>query len=387
MKNVTKTIKKIPYLFLLMLLSCLPTLAQNGVTVKGTVYDANGETVIGASIVLKGNNSIGTISDIDGNFTLAVPHENATLIVSYIGMKSQEVKANSKTPMKLTLEDDSQQLEEVVVVGFGQQKKASVVGAIAQTNAKTLERTGGVTSLGQALTGNLPGVVTMTTTGKPGDEEPEITIRGVSSFNSTQPLVLVDGIERPMTSVDINSVASISVLKDASATAVFGVRGANGVILITTKRGEEGKAVINVNASTTLKTYSKLPDMMDAYDALSLRNQVIENELAYHPDSWSYYLTQDRLYKYRHPANQAEAERYPNMNWVDYLLKDVATSYTANVNVSGGTKFVKYFASADFAHEGDIYKKVTTVNRYDPGFSYDRINVRSNLDFNLTKTT
>ncbi|WP_300910347.1 TonB-dependent receptor [uncultured Bacteroides sp.] len=387
MKNVTKTIKKIPYLFLLMLLSCLPTLAQNGVTVKGTVYDANGETVIGASIVLKGNNSIGTISDIDGNFTLAVPHENAILIVSYIGMKSQEVKANSKTPMKLTLEDDSQQLEEVVVVGFGQQKKASVVGAIAQTNAKTLERTGGVTSLGQALTGNLPGVVTMTASGKPGDEEPEITIRGVSSFNSTQPLVLVDGIERPMTSVDINSVASISVLKDASATAVFGVRGANGVILITTKRGEEGKAVINVNASTTLKTYSKLPDMMDAYDALSLRNQVIENELAYHPDSWSYYLTQDRLYKYRHPANQVEAERYPNMNWVDYLLKDVATSYTANVNVSGGTKFVKYFASADFAHEGDIYKKVTNVKGYDPGFSYDRINVRSNLDFNLTKTT
>ena len=273
------------------------------------------------------------------------------------------------------------------MVGFGQQKKASVVGAIAQTNSKTLERTGGVTSLGQALTGNLPGVVTMTDTGKPGDEDPKITIRGVTSWNSSDPLVLVDGVERPMASVDINSVASISVLKDASATAVFGVRGANGVILITTKRGEEGKAVINVNASTTLKTYSKLPDMMDAYDALSLRNQVIENELAYHPDSWSYYLTQDRLHKYRHPANQAEAERYPNINWVDYLLKDVATSYNANVNISGGTKFVKYFASADFAHEGDIYKKVTNVKGYDPGFSYDRINVRSNLDFNLTKTT
>ncbi|MBD9093953.1 MAG: TonB-dependent receptor [Bacteroides oleiciplenus] len=387
MKNVTKKIQKIPYLFFLLLLSCLPTLAQNGVTVKGTVLDGNGETVIGASIVVKGNNSIGTISDIDGNFTLAVPHDNVTLVVSFIGMTTQEVKATAQKPIRVVLEDDSQQLEEVVVVGFGQQKKASVVGAIAQTNSKALERTGGVTSLGQALTGNLPGVVTMTTTGKPGDEDPKITIRGVTSWNSSDPLVLVDGVERPMNSVDINSVATISVLKDASATAVFGVRGANGVILITTKRGEEGKAVININASTTLKTYSKLPDMMDSYDALDLRNKSIMSELAYHPDSWSYYLTQDRLNKYRHPANLAEAERYPNVDWVDYLLKDVATSYNANVNISGGTKFVKYFAAVDFAHEGDIYKKVTNTKGYDPGFSYDRINVRSNLDFNLTKTT
>ncbi len=387
MKNVTKKIQKIPYLFFLLLLSCLPTLAQNGVTVKGTVLDGNGETVIGASIVMKGNNSIGTISDIDGNFTLAVPHDNVTLVVSFIGMTTQEVKATAQKPIRVVLEDDSQQLEEVVVVGFGQQKKASVVGAIAQTNSKALERTGGVTSLGQALTGNLPGVVTMTTTGKPGDEDPKITIRGVTSWNSSDPLVLVDGVERPMNSVDINSVATISVLKDASATAVFGVRGANGVILITTKRGEEGKAVININASTTLKTYSKLPDMMDSYDALDLRNKSIMSELAYHPDSWSYYLTQDRLNKYRHPANLAEAERYPNVDWVDYLLKDVATSYNANVNISGGTKFVKYFAAVDFAHEGDIYKKVTNTKGYDPGFSYDRINVRSNLDFNLTKTT
>lgn len=387
MKNATKKNQKIPYLFLLMLFSCLTVLAQNGITVRGTVFDSNGETVIGASVVLKGNNSIGTISDIDGNFVLTVPNENSTLIVSFVGMKSQEVKATSKGMIKVTLEDDSQQLEEVVVVGFGQQKKASVVGAIAQTNAKALERTGGVSSLGQALTGNLPGVVTMTTTGQPGDEDPKITIRGVTSWNSSDPLVLVDGVERPMNSVDINSVASISVLKDASATAVFGVRGANGVILITTKRGEEGKAVININASTTLKTYSKIPDMMDAYDALSLRNQVIESELAYHPDSWSYYLTQDRLNKYRYPANLAEAERYPNIDWADYLLKNVATSYNANININGGTKFVKYFASVDYTHEGDIYKKVANTKGYDPGFGYDRINVRSNLDFNLTKTT
>lgn len=387
MKNVTKKIQKIPYLFLLMLFYFATASAQKGITVRGTVFDSNGETIIGASVALKGNNAVGTISDIDGNFVLTVPSDKSILVVSYVGMRPQEVKVLPKGHMKVTLEDDTQQLEEVVVVGFGQQKKASVVGAIAQTSSKALERTGGVSSLGQALTGNLPGVVTMTTTGQPGDEDPKITIRGVTSWNSSDPLVLVDGVERPMASVDINSVASISVLKDASATAVFGVRGANGVILITTKRGEEGKAVININASTTMKTYSKLPDMMDAYDALSLRNQVIEGELAYHPESWSYYLTQDRLNKYRHPANQAEAERYPNMDWADYLLKDVATSYNANVNISGGTKFVKYFASVDYTHEGDIYKKVTNTKGYDPGFGYDRINVRSNLDFNLTNTT
>lgn len=387
MENVKRQFRKIPYLLLYLLLCCVSGYAQNKVTVRGIVVDNKGETIIGANVTLKGNKSIGTISDIDGNFVLTVPHDNVTLVVSFIGMETLEVKATAHTPIKVTLKDDSQLLEEVVVVGFGQQKKASVVGAIAQTTSKTLERTGGVTSLGQALTGNLPGVVTMTTTGKPGDEDPKITIRGVTSWNSSDPLILVDGVERPMASVDINSVASISVLKDASATAVFGVRGANGVILISTKRGEEGKAVVNISASTTLKTYSKLPDMMDSYDALSLRNRVIENELAYHPDSWSYYLPQNRLNRYRYPANQAEAERYPNMNWVDYLLKDVATSYTANANISGGSKFVKYFASVDFAHEGDIYKKVANTKGYDPGFSYDRINVRSNLDFNLTKTT
>ena len=225
MKNVVKKNQKIPYLFLLMLFCCLMASAQSGITVRGTVFDNNGETVIGASVVLKGNNSIGTISDIDGNFMLTVPNENPTLIVSFVGMKTKEVKATSKGLIKITLEDDSQQLEEVVVVGYGQQKKASVVGAITQTTGKVLERAAGVSDIGAALTGNLPGVVTTQGTGMPGEEEPKITIRGASSWNNNEdPLVLVDGIERPMSSVDISSVQSISVLKDASATAVYGVK-------------------------------------------------------------------------------------------------------------------------------------------------------------------
>lgn len=370
--------------YLVFVLLPLRSLAQEAV-ITGSISDNSGEPLVGAYVQIEGTQS-GTVSDIDGKFSIkASPGQ--VIVFSYIGYLPEKVTVSDQQTINITLVADVKDLEEIVIVGFAQQKKASVVGAITQTDSKALERAGGVTNLGQALAGNLPGVVTMTTTGKPGDEDPRITIRGVTSWNSSDPLILVDGVERPMASVDINSVASISVLKDASATAVFGVRGANGVILITTKRGEEGKAVININASTTFKTYSKLPDMMDSYDALSLRNQVVESELAYQPSSWQYYLPQDRLNKYRNPANPAEAERYPNMDWVDYLLKDVATSYNANINVSGGTKFVKYFASADFAHEGDIYKKVTNTKGYDPGFGFDRINVRSNLDFTLTKTT
>lgn len=387
MKNVAKQIQRTFYLLLCMLLTCMTVAAQNEFVVKGNVVDKNNEPVIGANITLKNNKSIGTIADIDGYFSLNVPNSNPVLVVSFIGMITQEVRVRGNKLIHITLQDDNVQLSEVVVVGYGQQKKESVVGAIAQTTSKVLERTGGVSSLGQALTGNLPGVITMTTTGKPGEEDPQITIRGVTSWNGSDPLVLVDGVERPMSSVDINSVASISVLKDASATAVFGVRGANGVILITTKRGEEGKATININLSTTLKTYSKLPKLLDSYDALMLRNRVIEGELGYKPTAWSYYQPQAVIDKYRWPANVEESERYPNVDWVDALLKDVATSYNANINISGGTHFVKYFTSMDYIHEGDIYKSFNNNRGYKTGFGYDRINVRSNLDFTFTKTT
>ena len=387
MKNVTKKIQKIPSLILLLLLSCLPTLAQNGVTIKGTVLDGTGETVIGASIVVKGNNSIGTISDIDGNFVLTVPNDNVTLVVSFIGMKSQEVKATAQSKITVTLVDDSQQLEEVVVVGYGQQKKASVVGAIAQTTGETLQRAGGVSNVGAALTGNLPGVVTSSSTGMPGDEDPKIVIRSVSSWNNSEPLILVDGIERPMSSVDMTSVQSISVLKDASATAVYGVKGANGVILITTKRGSEGRAKINVSMNMTAKVVSALPGRMESADALYVRNQAAENELGLYPASWSKVLPMETIDKYRHPANLEEAERYPNVDWQKELFKDYAMSYNPSVNLAGGTRHVKYFASVDFLHEGDLFREWDNNRGYQAGYGFNRINARSNLDFKITKTT
>ena len=380
MENRQSNIRKIPFLFL------LPLWAQQGIPVQGVILDATGETVIGASVVVKGNNSIGTISDLDGRFQLTVPNEKSVLVISYIGMKTQEVKVKPHGVMNITLEDDSEVLEEVVVVGYGQQKKASVVGSITQTTGKVLERTG-VTSLGAALTGNLPGVITSASSGMPGDEDPEIIIRTKSSWNNSAPLVLVDGVEREMNSVDISSVASISVLKDASATAVYGVKGANGVILITTKRGQEGKANVQVKANMTAKVPSKLPEKYDAYDTFYLMNNSIEREAAINPAGWANYTNPAVIHKHRYPANTEEWDRYPNTDWEDYLFKKAAFSYNTSVNVSGGTDVVKYFAAADFTSEGDLFKQFNNGRGYQSGFGYNRINVRSNLDFTLTKTT
>lgn len=387
MENVKKQFRKIPCLLLFMLVGCLLTAHAQNITVKGVVIDARGERIIGANVILKGNKSVGTISDLDGNFVLSVPKERSVLVISYIGMKAQELKVTGTKLMSVILEDDFEQLDEVVVVGYGQQKKASVVGAITQTTGQVLERAGGISDIATALTGNLPGVITTASSGMPGEEEPKIVIRGASSWNSSDPLVLVDGIERPMSSVDISSVQSISVLKDASATAVYGVKGANGVILVTTKRGQEGKAQINVTANATMKVPSKLPNKLDSYDALMARNVAIENELSLNPDSWSYIKPQSVIDKYRYPANLEESERYPNVDWQKVLFKDYTMSYNANVNVNGGTNFVKYFASIDYVHEGDLFRLFDNGRDYNSGYGYDRINARSNLDFQITKTT
>ncbi len=377
--------KRSVVLLFMMMICCLSIQAQK-INVKGHVVDGSGEELIGATVKIKGNPNAGTITDMDGNFMISVPSENSVLVVTYVGMNTQEVKVGKKREFKITLADDNS-LGEVVVVGYGQQKKASVVGSITQTTGEVLERAAGVSDIGAALTGNLPGVTTMQGNGMPGEEEPQIIIRGSSSWNNSDPLVLVDGIERPMSSVDISSVESISVLKDASATAVYGVKGANGVILITTKRGQEGKAKIDVGFNTTLKSPSKLPNKYDSYDALMLRNRAIEHELGVTPESWANIRSQEFINNYRNQTTQEQRERYPNVDWQDALFKDAAMSYNANVNVSGGTKFVRYFASADYVHEGDLFRVYDNGRNYKSGYGFDRINVRSNLDFTITPTT
>lgn len=363
-----------------------PLLAQDARVVQGVVLDEKKLPVAGATVQVK-QTTISTGTTQDGRFSLRVPADKHVLLISYVGMVTQEVNIRNQSSVIINLKDSIVGLEDVVVVGYGRQKKESVVAAVATTTGKTLERAGGVSNIGAALTGNVPGLITAQSTGLPGEEDPQIIIRGRSTWNNSSPLILVDGVERPMNSVDIGSVETVTVLKDASATSVFGSRGANGVILITTKRGKTGKASIRGTVNTIMKVPSKLPGKADSYDALRTINEAIEYELALRPESWSQYYPQDIINKYRYPANLEEAERYPNVDWAKALFKDYAMSNNANINISGGTRFVKYFTSADFLHEGDLFKIYDNSRGYKPGFGFTRLNTRTNLDFQLTPST
>ena len=389
-------------LALLALMFCTTMMGQN-IAVKGTVVDSNGEGLIGASVVVKGQTSLGAVTDFDGNFRLEVPSEQTVLVISYVGMITKEVKVGKQRSFKVTLAENTK-LDEVVVVGYGQQKKASVVGAITQTTGEVLERSAGIGSVSAALTGNLPGIATIASSGQPGEEDPRIYIRGAAAWNQdAQPLILVDGVKREIKSVDITSVATVSVLKDASATAVYGVEGANGVILITTKRGVEGKARIDVGFNATLKAVSKLPRKYDSYDGYMFRNQAVEHELALGgAASWAYYRPQTFINLFRNQdytvkpnydaagnylGDYSQAERYPNVDWQDEMFRNTAMSYNANLNFSGGTSFVKYFVAFDYQNEGDMTRIWDNNQGYEGGYAYNRLNVRSNLDFQITKTT
>jgi len=348
--------------------------------------DKTGQPLAGVTVRVKGT-TIATMTDGEGNYRIKVPDNNSVLVFTMVSFEETERSVGSKTLISTTLKEKLSSLNEVIVVGFGQQKKESVVGSIAQVSGKVLERTGGVTSLGAALTGNIPGLVTTATTGMPGDENPNILIRAQTSFNGSSPLVLIDNIKRSLNDIDINSVATISVLKDASATAVFGVEGANGVILITTKRGQVGTAKVDINVNTTAKTVSRLPNKYDAYDALKIKNMIVEYELSTVPGVWAFATPQPIIDLYRNQNTQEQRERYPNIDWQDYMFRNFALSTNPNVNISGGSKIVKYFANVDYVHEGDLFKTIDIGRGYTPKFEYNRLNTRTNLDFQLSKTT
>lgn len=357
------------------------------VAITGKITDsATGEVLPGVNIVVEGTQK-GTISDANGAYTLTGVDPRASLTFSFIGYVKQVVPVAGKTVINVALIAETKGLEEVVVIGYGKQKKESVVGAISQTTAATLQKSGGITTLGAALTGNIPGIITLSGNGAPGSEDPVIYIRGQGTWNAAGPLILIDGIERPMAGLDISSVESISVLKDASATAVFGVKGANGVILVTTKRGQTGKANISIKLNTTMKVPSKLPGKLDSYDALTIRNLAVENELGLSPASWNRMTPIPELYKYRHPSSLAEAEQFPNVDWQDASFKNYAMSNQENITVSGGSAYVKYFTSLDYLHEGDIMNMRDNGKGYTPAYGYDALNFHSNLDINLTSTT
>ena len=385
--------KKLSHLFGLMaLLLLLPgqTFAQN-LRVTGKVLDEQGEGLIGAGVVIQGTSN-GTVTDLDGNFVLPSVPRGATLEISCIGYTTQEVQVTGQN-ITVTMVPDAMALDDAVVIAYGQQKKVTITGAVSAVSGEGLLKAP-VANVANALQGNLPGVSAVQASGMPGADEPVIRIRGVGSLNSAEPLVLVDGVERPFSQLDANEIESISVLKDASATAVFGVRGANGVILVTTKRGTAGKASVSATFNSAVQTISKFIDFADSYTYGRMWNySAITDALpmsqwpgtAAIKDYTPYANTGIRFSQevMEHFRTGDMPTTFPSMDWIKYIMNDAAWQEQANVNVNGGTDRVRYFVSAGFLNQDSLFK--TFSDNKNETFNFKRLNYRANLDIDVTK--
>ena len=364
---------------LLLTLPSIPgAFAQGKITVKGTVLDDLGEPMIGAGVLVK-NTVIGTITDLDGNYSITVDAAGGggILVFSSMGYDDLEVPVNSRTVINVQMQLQSTSLDEVVVVGYGTQKRESVVGAIATVDATNLKVPSA--QLSTSLAGQLSGVVSMQTSGEPGKaSSSEFYIRGVSSFTGTvTPLVLVDGVERDIDLVDSDDIASFSILKDASASAVYGVRGANGVILITTKKGEVGKPKINVRSETGITQPLSMPQFVNSYQFATMYR-----EAAGTTENARFSLEAIQKYK-----DHSDPDLYPDVNWVDTMYKKFASNQRTNVSISGGSDVVRYFISGSYYTESSIFREAKNYYDYDTSISYDKFNFRANVDLNLTEST
>ena len=366
-------------------------------TVKGVVEDALGP-IAGANVVEKGQPSNGTITNLDGKFTLKVTSNKAIIAISMIGMKTVEVTVpkDGKT-LTVRLHDDTQTLDEVVVVAYGQQKKVSVTGSISAVGNRELKQ-GPTSSVTNSLTGRIPGLVTRQTSGRPGEDAAALYIRGRATVNDASPLIMVDGIERDFSQIDPDEIESISVLKDASATAVYGVRGANGVILVTTKRGNSGKAKVSFSGEFGITQINRITKMVNAEEYATLMNEGLVNE------GQAPKYTEHDMQLYR---DQSSPFTHPDNDYIDMFTK-LGTQQKYNVNVSGGNERLKYFVSLGYFHQNGTYEtdieklkkkpdlaKLIAINPeldnllqqpdYNSAYYYNRFNVRTNLDIQVTK--
>jgi TonB-linked SusC/RagA family outer membrane protein len=344
--------------------------------ISGTVTDESGEPLPGVNIVEK-NTTNGTVSDIDGNYSLSLQTPGATVVFSFIGFETQEIPANLTT-IDVQMTAGSLGVDEVVIVGYGTQKKESVVGSIATTTSEELKQMG-TPNLSNALAGRVSGVISMVGSGRPGGDDAEIYVRGVATLNSdnSRPLILVDGVERDFTQVDAEDVESFSVLKDASATAVYGVRGANGVILITTKRGKVGKPTISARYTTTLQQPTRLPTYLGSFEHALLRNEALMN------DGLNPRFTEQDLQHFR---DQDSPYTHPDNDYFEDFLRKVSYMHNMNINVRGGSDRLRYFVGTNGMYQDGIYKQFEGA-RTPTNAHFKRLNLRSNLDFDLTKTT
>ena len=341
--------------------------------ISGTVVDQNGETVIGASVIVEGAKTTqGTVTDFDGKFSLKVA-PGTKLRITFVGYKPMVVEA--KNGMRVTLNEDSNVLQGVEVVAYGTQKKVTVTGALSSIKGEELVRTP-VSSVNNVLAGQLSGVTTVQYSGEPGSDAATVFVRGQATWEDSAPLIQVDGVERSMSDIDPNEIESITILKDASATAVFGVRGANGVVLITTKRGKEGKARISGTTSFSLLMPTKMVEQASSYEYALFHNQMREN------DGQAPQFTDEVLEKFR---TGSDPIRFPSTEWADYIMKDATLQTQHNVNISGGSEKVRYFISAGVFTQGGLFQQF--AQDYNNSYSYNRFNYRANLDMDVTKTT
>ena len=329
--------------------------------ITGNVADNNGEPIIGASVVISGTKN-GTVTDIDGNFTLVSTSETPTLNISYVGFDTQNIKVRQGQSVKVTLKENAQSLEELVVVGYGSQKKVNVIGSIATVDSKSLESRS-ASDVSNMLTGQMSGVTITQTSGNPGQDGGTIRVRGVGSFGATpSPLVLVDGMPGSLSDLTPDEIENISVLKDASSAAIYGSRAANGVVLVTTKRGKEGRTKVSYNGSVGFSKAAELPEMAHSYDYAKFYNMAIGTDT----------YTAEEIQKYK---DGTDPDNYADERYLDKLFggHSFLTKHTLNVN--GGNDRVQYMATAGYLRHDGLLK-----NNY-----YNKYNVRLNLNAKITK--
>lgn len=378
----------IKILFLLSIIMCCTTRVyaehnsaeeQNSIAINGTVMDKERIPLVGVIIRIKGadvNTNTATTTDVDGNFFFNAPSKNTVLEITYLGFKTQEITVGNKIHFDIILEEDMTNLNEIMVTGYGHQKKVSVIGSIETIDPKNIE-VGSTRSVSNNLAGQIAGVIAVQRSGEPGYDNSNFWIRGISSFSGNQnPLILIDGVERDLNNIDPAEIESFSVLKDASASAMYGVRGANGVIIVNTKRGQIGAPKVEIKVEQSISQPTKLPDFIGAAEHMKLLNEVTENKsrLPY---------AEDRIYK---TQTGYDRDLYPDVNWVDEITKDYAYSTRANLTVSGGSDFLRYSLVGSYFGEKGILE-TDNMLAYDTGINLDRYNMRANVDLDVTQTT
>lgn len=345
---------------------------QDKNSVKGKVVDSQNIGLIGVAIKVKESDA-NAITDVDGRYVIkATPGQ--TLVFSYIGFKSVERIVPVSRTLDLVMEEDIQDLDEIVVVGYGKQKKLSVSGSLAQIAADDVIKIS-TPNMANAIAGKMPGIITRQSSGEPGYDAAQVYIRGLATFTNSQPLILIDGVERDMNQINAQEIESFTVLKDASATAVYGARGANGVILITTKRGKLGKPTVILRSEVAVLTALRLPNYINGPEYAQLMNEALTNSGQL--PRWS----EDEIRMY---SDGSSPYLYPNVNWTDAVLKKNTMQTINNLSVTGGSDIIKYYMNVGYTLQEGLYKE-DPANKYNTNAKISRYNFRSNMDVNLAK--